>query len=127
MRARMVDWSKYNGKTNMKAAVEAFGLCGVMARCTIGHAYIDPYYYHNFQQARDLGILFGAYHVLRPQERQVAKEVAWFKKYMMLDGEPPDFAVGDCEFPNKPEDWKLITPKEAGKVITATLDRKSVV
>jgi hypothetical protein len=39
-----------------KAAVDAFGLCGVMARCTIGHAYVDPYYYHNFQQARDLGI-----------------------------------------------------------------------
>lgn len=123
MRARMVDWSKYNGKTDMKAAVDAFGLCGVMARCTIGHAYVDPYYYWNFQQARDLGILFGAYHVLRPQERAAAAEVAHFKKYMTLDGEPPDFAIGDCELPNKPEDWKLISPKEAGVVISHTFYR----
>jgi hypothetical protein len=116
----MVDWSKYNGKTNLKATVDEFGIVALMARCTIGHAYVDPYYYHNFQQARDLGVLFGAYHVLRPQERAPAAEVAWFKKYMTLDGEPPDFAVGDCELPNKPIDWKLITPKEAGQVITAT-------
>jgi hypothetical protein len=121
MRERMVDWSRYNGRTNLKAAVDAFGIVGLMARCTIGHSYVDPYYYHNFQQARDLGILFGAYHVLRPQERAPFREVEWFKTYMTLAGEPPDFIVGDCELPNKVADWKLITPKEAGQVIVTTL------
>lgn len=119
-RARMVDWSKYNGNTNLKATVDAFGIVALMSRCTIGHHYVDPYYRHNFIQARQLGILFGAYHVLRPQDREPKAEVASFKNSMTVEDEPPDFVIGDTELPNTPEGWKLITPHDAGRVIAET-------
>jgi hypothetical protein len=116
-----VDWSRYNGKTTMRDAVDAFGLCGVMARCSIGASYKDPYYDWNHEQARILGILFGAYHVLRPWDRQPLKEADEFAKKMLTDGDKPDFAVGDYELPNTPADWKLITAKEVGQQIVLQL------
>jgi len=119
-RPRLVDVSRYNGKTNLKAVVDAWGVVGVMARCTIGHAYVDPYYAWNLQQSRELGLLFGAYHVTRPQERQPKAEASWCRDHLNVGELKPDFLVADSELPNKPDDWKLITPQAAGAVLVDT-------
>jgi len=119
VRARLIDVSRYNDCTDLSKAVDAWGIVGVMARCTIGWAYVDPFYEHNFRQARDLGLLFGAYHVLWPWNKDPLREVQHFKDHMAVRGEPPDFVVDDLELPKPSDDagWKAVSPKEVGQQI----------
>lgn len=117
MRERLIDWSKYNGLTDLAKAVEAWGIIGLMARCTIGWGYFDSYYEHNFRQAQKLGLLFGAYHVLWPWNKDPLKEVEHFKNHLMVDGTLPDFVVDDIELP-KPSDtagWKKVSAKQVAQ------------
>lgn len=121
MRERMVDWSRHQGQTDLAKAIDEWGIVGLMARCTIGFGYADAWYEWNFEQAQRLGILFGAYHVLYPWNRNPGKEVDWFARHIMVNGTLPDFVVADLELPHTEDGWKTITPKEVGQQIVSLL------
>ena len=80
--------------------IKAAGFCGIVARCTIGLAEdgssvgrsLD--FYHNSQkQARDNGMIFGAYHVLWPSNKNPIREADHF----LARCGPVDLAVLDVE------------------------------
>lgn len=77
MRAALVDTSRWQGKVNV-AAIKAAGFVGVVARCTIGLIYIDPYYKDTQQQCQDEDMIFGGYHVLWPDNKEPRLEAEWF-------------------------------------------------
>lgn len=123
VRARFLDWSAYQKFTDLKAVVAEWNIVGLIARCTIGWAYVDPFYEHNFRQAQELDILFGAYHVLWPWNKDPLREVRHFRDHIKVDGRLPDFVVDDLELP-KPSDaagWKKVTPRSVGQQIVAQL------
>jgi len=80
MRARLVDVSRYQGVINGKALKDA-GFCGIISRCTIGNIYYDPYYENNRKEARNNELIFGAYHVLWPINRDPRGEARWFTSH----------------------------------------------
>lgn len=92
MRATLVDVSRYQGVIDGKAIKDA-GFCGIVARCTIGWAYRDPFYMNNLSEARKNDLIFGAYHVLYPKNEDPIREVGWFLSNM----DKPDFIVDDIE------------------------------
>jgi GH25 family lysozyme M1 (1,4-beta-N-acetylmuramidase) len=99
MRASIVDASRYQGMLDA-AKIKAAGFCGIVARCTIGLSEdgssvgrsLD--FYHNSQkQARDNGMIFGAYHVLWPANKNPIREADHF----LARCGPVDLAVLDVE------------------------------
>jgi len=96
MRANLVDWSRHQGKTDVELLEDLID--GVIARCTIGWSYKDAWYIHNFMHTKAIpGKLFGAYHVLWPENRDPKREARWFKSQASVDGVWPDFIVCDDE------------------------------
>ncbi|HLE03489.1 MAG TPA: glycoside hydrolase family 25 protein [Anaerolineales bacterium] len=80
MRAALVDASRYQGMIDA-AKIKAAGFCGIVARCTIGFLQDGSsinrgldFYRNSQQQARDNGLIFGGYHVLRPENRNPIRE-----------------------------------------------------
>jgi len=73
---RVVDISHYNrvGGTGsallgfQKAA--AFGIWGVIHKCTEGRGILDVFYARRRQAALDAGLLYGSYHFMRPGDVQ---------------------------------------------------------
>lgn len=97
MRATFVDVSRYQGKIN-GAQLKAAGFCAIVARCTIGWSYRDPWYKNNLVEAHDNDMLFGAYHVLWPDNNAPVREAQWFAENIAPSGlEGPDFIVADLE------------------------------
>ena len=92
MRARLVDVSRHQGKVNV-AEIKDAGFCGIVARCTIGWSYLDPFYEDNQRQAKELGMIFGAYNVLWPENRNPQREAIWANQKMGN----VDFFVEDIE------------------------------
>ena len=92
MRARLVDVSRHQGKVNV-SAIQNAGFCGLVARCTIGWSYLDPFYEDTKSQAEELGMIFGAYNVLWPENQNPSREAIWANQKM---GEV-DFFVEDIE------------------------------
>ena len=92
MRARLVDVSRHQGKKDV-AKIKAAGFCGLVARCTIGWSYFDPFYEDTQQQALDLGMIFGAYNVLWPSNQNPQREADWANQKMGK----VDFFVEDIE------------------------------
>jgi len=99
MRAALIDTSRYQGMIDA-AKIKAAGFCGIVARCTIGLSEdgssvgrsLD--FYHNSQkQARDNGMIFGAYHVLWPANKNPIREADHF----LARCGPVDLAVLDVE------------------------------
>ena len=99
MRAALVDTSRYQGMLDA-AKIKAAGFCGIVSRCTIGFSEdgsavgrsLD--FYHNSQkQARDNGMIFGAYHVLWPANKNPIREADHF----LARCGPVDLAVLDVE------------------------------
>ena len=99
MRAALADVSRYQGMIDA-TKIKAAGFCGIVARCTIGLAEdgssvgrsLD--FYHNSQkQARDNGMIFGAYHVLWPANKNPIREADHF----LARCGPVDLAVLDVE------------------------------
>ena len=99
MRAALVDTSRYQGMLDAEK-IKAAGFCGIVARCTIGLSEdgssvgrsLD--FYHNSQkQARDNGMIFGAYHVLWPANKNPIREADHF----LARCGPVDLAVLDVE------------------------------
>jgi hypothetical protein len=125
-RGRLIDWSRHQGETNLRAVVEEWGIIGVIFRCTIGWSYFDPWYQWNFAQAVEIKeeldeFFIGSYHVLWPWNRDPLKEAKWFKDHIKVDGVAPDFVVDDMELPNDKDGWSSITPKEVGNQIVVQL------
>lgn len=77
MRAALVDTSRWQRAVNV-AAIKAAGFVGIVARCTIGLIYADPYYKDTQQKCKDEGLIFGGYHVLWPDNKGGALEMEWF-------------------------------------------------
>ena len=80
MRASLVDISRYQGMID-GAKIKAAGFCGIVARCTIGFAEDGTsvgkgldFYRNSQKQARDNGLIFGAYHVLWPSNKAPIRE-----------------------------------------------------
>src|SRR3972149_4062552 len=80
MRAALVDISRYQGMID-GAKIKAAGFCGIVARCTIGFAEDGTsvgkgldFYRNSQKQARDNGLIFGAYHVLWPSNKAPIRE-----------------------------------------------------
>ncbi len=57
----IVDLSHHNGEPNLLKA-KASGIAGVIHKATQGTSFIDPMFAANRAQAKDAGLLFGAYH-----------------------------------------------------------------
>lgn len=89
----------------------------MIARCTIGKSYFDPFYVHNFRTARENELLFLSYHVLWPWNRNPEAEVEWAAEQCLVDNEKPDGLVGDYELPNTPEGWRQVWPVEVAHQI----------
>jgi hypothetical protein len=132
MRARFVDWSRHQGQTNLKETVQEWGLKGLYARCTIGWSYKDPWYEWNFEQAREIRdtidpeFIFCAYHVLWPWNNAPEREVDWFLKQMVVDGDRPDGIVDDIELPNDPDGWKTVSKASVASQIKRQLPYMAV-
>jgi GH25 family lysozyme M1 (1,4-beta-N-acetylmuramidase) len=81
------------------AAIKAAGFDAIVARCTIGWSYLDPWYINNLREAEANGLAFGAYHVLWPSNQNPTREAKWFAE--QIDGrgneKSPDFIVADLE------------------------------
>ena len=84
MRAALVDVSRYQGMID-GSRIKAAGFCGIIARCTIGFAEDGTsvgkgleFYRNSQKQARDNGLIFGAYHVLWPSNKQPIREAENF-------------------------------------------------
>jgi len=125
-RPRIVDWARYQGQTTLRALVEEWNIVALMARCTIGYSYFDPFYEHNFAEAQEIkndypDFLFGAYHVLWPWNRDPLREAKWYKDHIKVNGVMPDFGVDDLELPNDPDGWKTVTPREVGNQIVVQI------
>lgn len=97
MRAALVDISRHQGKIN-GAQLKAAGFCAIAARCTIGWSYRDSWYKNNLIEAHDNDLLFGAYHVLWPENNDPKREATWFAENIAPSGlESPDFIMADLE------------------------------
>jgi GH25 family lysozyme M1 (1,4-beta-N-acetylmuramidase) len=99
MRAAVVDSSRYQGMLDA-AKIKAAGFCGIVARCTIGFLQDGSsigrgldFYRNSQQQARDNGLIFGGYHVLRPENRNPVREA---ENYAASAG-PTDLDIVDIE------------------------------
>lgn len=105
---RVVDVSHWQGRSiNWKVAASA-GLWGVINKATESTSYIDDTYYLNRQNATAAGLLWGAYHFLRPGD--MASQVNYFIAHaapdantlMALDHEDPRVSVTSArEFMNR--------------------------
>ena len=77
MRPTLVDTSRWQGAVDARALRDA-GFVGVIARCTIGTTYLDSFYKDTQQKCKDEGLIFGAYHVLYPKNKDPRLEARWF-------------------------------------------------
>lgn len=93
-----IDVSRYQGVVD-GAAVKAAGFTGMIARCTIGWSYVDPFYESNYLIAKNSGLWFGAYHVTWPANRAPDREAQWFMDHIIPQGESvePKYKVVDSE------------------------------
>jgi lysozyme len=66
VRVRGVDLSHHNSPPDFKA-MKAGGYEFVFLKATESTGYVDPTFHHRWAQAKDAGILRGAYHFFRPQ------------------------------------------------------------
>ena len=76
MRPALVDTSRWQRAVDA-SAIKAAGFVGIIARCTIGMTG-DPQYLATQRQAKDEGLIFGAYHVLWPKNKKPRDEAQWF-------------------------------------------------
>lgn len=92
------DGSANNKEPNMKAAKQA-GLGFFAWRCTIGCVYADPFYETAKLQAEDEGLLFVAYNVNWPANKNPGREAAWAVDHLLPKGHTrmPDIVVADEE------------------------------
>jgi hypothetical protein len=127
MRIRVVDHSRHQGLTTYQLIYEAWDVLLYMARCTIGWGYVDPWYEHNFRQAQrlkaevDERVLFFAYHVLWPWNRDPVREVGHFLDHIEVDGQQPDALVDDLELPNTSDGWASISKADVCSQIVVQL------
>jgi lysozyme len=84
------------------AAVKASGVIGVIHKCTEGDDYLDPTfeerrdkYAARRQSARTIGLLWGAYHFLRPGD--MVEQANWFVRN--VDDDAPTLLAADHEDP----------------------------
>lgn len=116
MRATLVDISRYQKQVD-GSAIKAAGFDGIIARCTIGWSYLDPFYIHNFRTARENELVFISYHVLWPWNRDPERELDWAMENCEVDGEKPDGATGDYERPNTTQGWGQVSEDEVARQI----------
>ena len=82
-----IDVSKYQGEIDWPAARDS-GVTFAWIKATEGGDYKDAYFDHNWQAAKDAGIVRGAYHFAywcRPAEEQVR----WFEAQVPVDASAP--------------------------------------
>lgn len=72
-----IDFSHHNGVTSFEQ-IAAHGVVGMIAKATEGGSYVDPTYKERIGPAISAGLLWGAYHFLRPgdMKHQAAHFVA---------------------------------------------------
>ncbi|WP_368488302.1 GH25 family lysozyme [Clostridium sp. BJN0013] len=90
-----VDISNLNGLVNINL-IKNRGNSFIIAKATEGSTFVDKYYSYNIKQAKDLGLIVGAYHFARFQNKTKAIEEANFFK-SIVSGYKPDFVVLDVE------------------------------
>jgi len=71
----VVDLSHWNEGVDF-AKLKAAGVTGVIHKCTESTGYVDPTYMKRRGQAEAAGLLWGAYHFLRPVDAY--KQARWF-------------------------------------------------
>ena len=75
LRTPGIDVSRWQGEIDWER-VAAAGYSFVVMRATIGNYYTDPRFYINWRDARDVGLLLSAYHVVvphRPADSQIER------------------------------------------------------
>ena len=84
MRAAIIDTSRYQLMLD-GAPIKAAGFCGIIARCTVGLRFDGSpvglrleYFERAREQARKHGLIFGAYHVLWPENQNPLAEADHF-------------------------------------------------
>ncbi|NOR90108.1 MAG: hypothetical protein GQ524_07615 [Anaerolineales bacterium] len=85
------------------ANVKAAGFTGILARCTIGWSYVDPFYEQNYRIALENDLWFGAYHVTWPINRAPEREAQWFVDHLIPQGQSqePKYTAIDSELGTK--------------------------
>lgn len=71
----VIDLSHWNDVRSFIDVRES-GVCGVIHKCTESGDYLDPTYASRREQAEAAGLLFGAYHFLRPGDMR--EQAQWF-------------------------------------------------
>lgn len=69
----VLDLSHHNTVTDF-AAIKAAGIVGVIHKATEGQTYVDETFRDRRADAREVGLLWGAYHFLRPGNMQAQAE-----------------------------------------------------
>lgn len=72
---RVLDLSHWNAIDSWEAITEA-GIGGVILKATEGSDYADPTYRQRVNEARQAGLLVGAYHFMRPGNME--QQAVWF-------------------------------------------------
>ncbi|WP_368488360.1 glycoside hydrolase family 25 protein [Clostridium sp. BJN0013] len=90
-----VDISNLNGSISIDTIKNA-GHNFLIAKATEGSTFVDKYYNSNIAKAKALGLVTGAYHFARFQDRAKAIQEANFFKQIAA-GAKPDFVVLDFE------------------------------
>ena len=100
-RATYVDVSQHQGTINA-APIKAAGFSAMVARCTIG-INADTRYSQNRDQAEANDLIFGAYHVLWPRNRNPLREAENF--LTRLENPIPPWLVLDVEVHSEQDVW----------------------
>ena len=90
-----VDISNLNGSISIDS-IKNTGHNFLIAKATEGSTFVDKYYNSNIAKAKALGLVTGAYHFARFQDRAKAIQEANFFKQIAA-GAKPDFVVLDFE------------------------------
>ena len=84
-----IDVSRWQGEIDWSRVAVA-GYRFAIIRATVGNYYTDPRFYVNWEDARDVGLLISAYHVVAP-ERPADSQIEHL--FEVLDDRSPDFPL----------------------------------
>lgn len=96
----VLDLSHHNADVDFKQ-IEKAGVLGIIHKCTEGETYRDNKYRERRAEAQAEGLMWGAYHFLRPGD--MAEQAAWFVgnagnvELLAADHEDPGVSLADLK------------------------------
>jgi lysozyme len=120
-RVRGIDVSHHQGRINW-TAVKGDGIRFVFIKATEGGDWTDPHFRRNWNNAREAGLLRGAYHYYRPQTHSAVQARHFLRRVEIgandlppvLDVEATD-GVADATIRRGMRNWLRMVEEETGK------------